>query len=94
MILKSKSAAVPPRQNVTSFLVALQHSGVSDSVTRLELAKIYHSSAGLWSDPPVLATGDLPFSVALRNLRRIDLDLGWNVGLTDSDLLMPVSAWS
>ncbi|KAI9572304.1 hypothetical protein HD554DRAFT_2297912 [Boletus coccyginus] len=86
-------SSCPSRQNITSFLAALQRSGVSDSITRLRLTQTPSPSlANLRPDVLVLATDDLWSSMALRNLRRIDLNLGWNVGLTDSGLLTLASA--
>ena len=83
----------PSRQNLTSFLAALQQSGVSDSITRLKLDQIHHIPINLRSVPPILAANDLRSGMAFRNLRRIDFNCRWNVGLTDTDLLTLVSAW-
>lgn len=83
----------PSKQNVTSFLTALQPSGIWDSITRLRLTQVHHSLTVPRSDPHDLTVDDLRPSMALRNLRRIDLNLGWNVALTDSDLLELASSW-
>ena len=82
----------PSRQNFTSFLAALQQSGVSDSITRLRLFQFQHPPENTQS-APVLAAGDLRSSMALGNLRHLILNLRWNVCLTDSDLLTLASAW-
>lgn len=88
-----KFSSCPSRENITSFLTALQPSGAGDSITTLTLTQIHRSPAILGSDPPVLTADDLRPSMALRNLRHISLDLGWNVGLTDAELLELASAW-
>ncbi|KAN0090753.1 hypothetical protein V8E55_004319, partial [Tylopilus felleus] len=80
-------------QSITSSLVALQPSGMGDSITRLRLTQTHHSITFVRPNPLVLTADDLRPIMALRNLRCIDLNLGWNVDLTDTDLLELMSAW-
>ncbi|KAF8550893.1 hypothetical protein OG21DRAFT_359777 [Imleria badia] len=74
----------PSKQNVTSFF-ALQLSGIGDSITKLRLTQIHHSLAIARLDPLDFTINNLRPSMVLRNFRRIDLNLGWNVTLTDSE---------
>ena len=66
---------------------------MGDSITRLRLTQTHHSITFVRPNPLVLTADDLRPIMALRNLRCIDLNLGWNVDLTDTDLLELMSAW-
>lgn len=83
----------PSRQSITSFFTALRPSVNCDTITRLRLTQIHHSFSVPRLVPLVLFADDLMPSTALRNLRHLDLNLGWSVGLTDRQLLDLASAW-
>ncbi|KAF8559470.1 hypothetical protein OG21DRAFT_738776 [Imleria badia] len=83
----------PSRQELSSFFAGIQTSNAGHAIERLR----FHQSPDPFSNVlhlecPNLGLEDLRPCMAF-NLRQLSLDIVWNVGLTDSDLLTLASAW-
>ena len=82
----------PSKQELSFFLVGLQTSATSHTIEVLRLGQL--------TDPPtirpealLLCLEDLQPCMAFSNLLRLDIDIAWNVGLTDGELLTLASGW-
>ena len=85
----------PSKLDVSSFLASLQTLGADHTIQRLELyhdITSYNPYIGIDSQH-VLTLEDLQPCMAFTNLRSMYLDIGWDVGLTSSDLLTLALAW-
>ena len=85
----------PSKLDVSSFLASLQTLGADHTIQRLELyheITSYNPYIGIDSQH-VLILEDLQPCMAFTNLRSMYLDIGWDVGLTSSDLLKLALAW-
>ncbi|KAF8436363.1 hypothetical protein L210DRAFT_3648133 [Boletus edulis BED1] len=84
----------PSRLQLASFWAVFQPAIVSPTIKGLKLNHFNRFSR----DSPRLETlllsfEDLQPCMAFSNLRFMDVDIGWNVGLTDGDLLTLTTAW-
>ncbi|KAF8132438.1 hypothetical protein EV363DRAFT_1476554, partial [Boletus edulis] len=84
----------PSRQDISSFLAKVQTSGLCHIVQQLSLCQEYiPGRTYAHTERPVLGFEYLqPFMVFI-HLRCINLDIEWNVNLTESELLTFVSGW-
>jgi hypothetical protein len=82
----------PSRQDVTSFLASVQTSGVSNTIQSLQFTQLPRLPSTV-RDVLRLGLEDLLPCIAFSNLRRLDLDIEWLVGLRNSELLVLASAW-
>ncbi|KAF8138825.1 hypothetical protein EV363DRAFT_1445617 [Boletus edulis] len=81
----------PSKLDFSSFLASMKTSGIAHVIKELQLNQ---GSINSIEDPkPTLSSEDLRPCTAFSNLRRIDLDLEWQVDLTESELLALASAW-
>ena len=82
----------PSRQELSSFLASVQTSDAGNTVQELLL---YQScdflGNSLRSETPLLGSKDLQPCLQFSNLRRLCLNIEWNVGLTDDGVLELVS---
>ncbi|KAF8123893.1 hypothetical protein EV363DRAFT_1227965 [Boletus edulis] len=84
----------PSRLQLSSFWANFQTATISRTIEGLQLTHSYHSSGNsLRSEVPLLSFEDLQPCTAFSNLRLVDVDIGWSVGLTDGDLLTLTMAW-
>ncbi|KAF8441591.1 hypothetical protein L210DRAFT_2081178 [Boletus edulis BED1] len=86
----------PSKQDLASFLESIQTSGIGQTIQELWLHQEYilgrtYVPSG---DRPVLGLEDLRPCMAFSHLRRIELDIEYQVDMTDSSLLTLTSAWS
>ena len=81
----------PSKQDLCSFLVGVQNSGAGHTVENLCLGQTCHTS----HSPVVLLLGpeDLGPCMAFTSLRDVQFNIGWDVSLTDNELLALASAW-
>lgn len=88
-------ASCPSRQELTSFFAGLQTSTSSAHYTikSITLDQPVTSMSDIRGQAPLLDLEDLRPCMAFSNLRCIKLNIEWNVGLTDTELLALVSAW-
>ena len=82
----------PSKSELSSFFAGVQISGAGNFLEDLRLSQ-FHLRNVPRSEALLLSLEDLRTCVGFSNLRRIRLDIGWNVGLTDNDLLKLTSAW-
>ena len=82
----------PSRQDVTSFLTSIQTSGVSNTIQSLQFIQ-RASLPSTTHDVLRLGLEDLLPCMAFSNLRRLNFDIEWLVGLKDNELLVLASAW-
>ncbi|KAF8550082.1 hypothetical protein OG21DRAFT_1514508 [Imleria badia] len=83
----------PSRQEL-SILTDIQTSGASSAIESLRLTQSLLLSRNVpRSEAPVLCFENLRPCMKFSNLRHINLAIGWNVDLTDSDLLTLTLAW-
>jgi hypothetical protein len=90
-VMKYLSASIdycPPKQSVSSFLAALQTSGVGHTIQRLTLGQRYPSPI-----LDLLGLEDLQPLMEFSNLRRITICVGCNFHLTNSEVQALISAW-
>ena len=82
----------PSKEEFPSFLACVQ---TSHTVQGLQLYQSRWApiSSSRDRDGSLLGLEDLRPCMALSNLRRINLNVKWSIGLTDCDLLTLVSAW-
>lgn len=84
----------PSKQEISSFLAGVQTSSAGNSIKRLRFTQL---SPSLWnvgrSQAHLLGLQDLRPYMAFCNIRQIELEIEWNVDLTDSGLLTLASAW-
>lgn len=85
----------PSKQDVTFFFSSVQTCGSSHTIQVLQLEQeVPWDEMIVAEDPvPVLGLEDLRSCMAFGNLQRIDLNLKWDVELTDNELLTLASAW-
>ncbi|KAF8431608.1 hypothetical protein L210DRAFT_2908794 [Boletus edulis BED1] len=84
----------PSRLQLASFWAVFQPAIVSPTIKGLKLNhfnRFSRDSPGL--ETLLLNFEDLQPCMAFSNLRFMDVDIGWNVGLTDGDLLTLTTAW-
>ncbi|KAF8436369.1 hypothetical protein L210DRAFT_987113 [Boletus edulis BED1] len=96
-VIRSFSAFIrdcPSRLQLSSFWASFQTASTGHTVEKLGLTLSYNSSNNFTrSEAPLLGFEDLQPCLAFSNLRVMDINVGWNVDLTDGDLLMLASAW-
>ncbi|KAF8547953.1 hypothetical protein OG21DRAFT_1449763 [Imleria badia] len=84
----------PSRQDLTSFFTCVQTSSADRTIKCLSLNQFSPlSDNAVRSEAPLLSLEDLRPCMALRNIRELRLNIEWNVGLTDSELLTLASTW-
>ena len=84
----------PVRSDLTSFLAGVPTSNASHTLETLQLKHSDHLfGIGLRSEARPLMFEDLQPCMVFRNLRNVELDIAWNVGLTDFQVLTLASAW-
>ncbi|KAG6371850.1 hypothetical protein JVT61DRAFT_8847 [Boletus reticuloceps] len=84
----------PSRQDFSSFLASAQTSGLCHTVQQLSLCQKYiPGRTYAHTERPVLGFEYLQSFMVFINLRCINLDVEWNVNLTESELLTFVSGW-
>ena len=84
----------PSRQELSSFLLGAPTSNIDHTIERLQLTQSIPPLSNIpRSEAPLLGLEDLRPCMAFRNLRRIELDVECNVGLTDNQVLTLASAW-
>ena len=84
----------PSKQELSSFLASVPTSNAHHTIERLQLTQWFSPLSNvLRSEAPLLDLEDLRPYMTLSNLRRIELDIEWNVDLTDSEVLMLASTW-
>jgi hypothetical protein len=85
----------PSRQELSNFLTGVPISNADHTIEILQLTQSFPPSSNviLRSESPPLGLEDLRPCMVLSNLRRMELDIGWNVDLTDSQVLTLASAW-
>jgi hypothetical protein len=84
----------PSKRELTSFLAGVPTSNVDHTIETLHLTQSFPPSNNvLRSEAPPLGLEDLRPWMAFRNLRSIQLNIEWNVNLTDTQVLMLASAW-
>ncbi|KAF8550694.1 hypothetical protein OG21DRAFT_386347 [Imleria badia] len=82
----------PSKQCLYSFFASVQASAIGHTIEELQ----FEEGLGMQDGGEVtyvLGFEDLQPCTAFSNLRRIYLDLGWDVGLSDSELLTLALAW-
>ena len=85
----------PSRQELSSFFASVQTFNAGRTIERLRLHQkpIHFSDLPQTSlEYPELCLEDLRPCTSF-NLRQLSLDIEWDIGLTDSDLLTLASAW-
>ncbi|KAF8555283.1 hypothetical protein OG21DRAFT_918015 [Imleria badia] len=82
----------PSKRDFSSFLANVQTSIIGCTIRKLELRQWSGALDGE-DGRHVLNFEDLQRCMVFRNLRCIDLNLSWEVDLTDSELLALASAW-
>ncbi|KAF8549412.1 hypothetical protein OG21DRAFT_1447879 [Imleria badia] len=84
----------PSKEDFTSFLVSVQTSVIGHNIQELGLDQAWDEDEEV-DTRLVLGLGleDLQPCTSFNNLRCINLNLEWNVNLTDSDLLALASSW-
>ncbi|KAF8439362.1 hypothetical protein L210DRAFT_984946 [Boletus edulis BED1] len=96
-VVRSFTASIrdcPSRPQLTSFWASFRAASTGHTVERLKLTLPYFFSTNFTrSEAPLLGFEDLQPCLAFSNLRLIDISVGWNVDLTDDDLLTLASAW-
>ncbi|KAF8125921.1 hypothetical protein EV363DRAFT_1349106 [Boletus edulis] len=84
----------PSRQDLSSFLASAQTSGLCHTAQQLSLCQEYiPGRTYAHTERPVLGFQYLQPFMAFIDLRGINLDIEWNVNLTESELLTFVSGW-
>ncbi|KAF8550074.1 hypothetical protein OG21DRAFT_1514495 [Imleria badia] len=84
----------PSIQELSSFLVGIWASSAGYTIERLTLYQLSPlPSNNIRSEAPLLGLEDLWQCTAFSSLRHLQLDIEWNVGLADSELLALTSAW-
>jgi hypothetical protein len=84
----------PSRQELSSFLAGVPASNAHYTIETLRLTQPFPPSSNvLRSESPLLGLEDLRPCMVLSNLRHIELNIEWNVDLTDNQVLMLASAW-
>ena len=86
----------PSRNEVSSFSASVQTSNAGHTIERLRLDQPPHLQNNLQNnvrcEALLLCLQDLRPFMAF-NLRQLKLNIGWNVDLTDNELLALASAW-
>ncbi|KAF8135734.1 hypothetical protein EV363DRAFT_1551692 [Boletus edulis] len=80
-----------PPGSVGSFFSALETACINHSITQLSF-DCGNSTTTNFRDP-ILTFDDVRPMMAFSNLHHLDLDVSWDVGLTDDDLVKLASAW-
>ena len=84
----------PSRQALSCFLAGVPTSNVGHTIETLRLTQMVPLSSNVpRPEAPPLGLEDLRPCMTLSNLRRVELDIGRNVDLTDSQVLTLASAW-
>lgn len=83
----------PSRQELSSFLAGVQTSTAGDTIEELDLSQLCHLLGNFRSEAPLLGLKDLRPCMEFSHLRDITLDIKWDVGLTDGEVLELASAW-
>ncbi|KAF8125164.1 hypothetical protein EV363DRAFT_1176649 [Boletus edulis] len=83
----------PSRQELSSFFAAVRTSNADYTIERLSLRESSSSGGIFDEESPLLSLADLRPCTAFINLHRIHIDIGWDVGLTDNDLLALALSW-
>ncbi|KAF8133023.1 hypothetical protein EV363DRAFT_1397921 [Boletus edulis] len=84
----------PSRLQLSSFWASFRTASTGHTVEKLRLILPYLSANKFTrSEAPLLGLEDLQPCLAFSNLRVMDINVGWNVDLTDGDLLTLASAW-
>lgn len=82
----------PSKRELSSFCSSVQASNTGHTIERLRLDQLPYPQNNIHSEAFSLCLEDLrPFMTF--NLRRLTLDIEWNVGLMDSELLVLAFAW-
>ncbi|KAF8555294.1 hypothetical protein OG21DRAFT_920419 [Imleria badia] len=82
----------PSKRGFSSFLVSVQTSAIGHTIQGLVFFQLL-CVQDREDATRVLGFEDLQPCMAFSNLRRLDLDLTWDVDLTDSELLTLASGW-
>ena len=84
----------PSRPELSSFLAALETSNAGHAIESLTLDQPFPMmTTERGPEPVVLNFEDLRPCVAFHHLRRLKLNITWNVSLRDNDVLTLASAW-
>ena len=81
----------PSRPHLSFLLTSVQASGAGDTIQVLRL--LHNWSPVARSQGLLLGLDDLRPCMKFTNLRHINIDIGWDVGLSDRDVLSLASAW-
>ncbi|KAF8134933.1 hypothetical protein EV363DRAFT_1256796, partial [Boletus edulis] len=96
-VVRSFTASIcdcPSRLQFSSFWASFRTASTGHTVERLKLTHSYDSSPNFTrSESPLLGFEDFQPCLAFSNLQLMDINVRWNVDLTDSDLLMLALAW-
>lgn len=85
----------PSRRELVSLFAGVQTSNTSGTIKHLALNQSSSLRISVFhSEPLLLCFEDLLPCMTLGNLSCLTLDIGWNVGLTETNLLQLASAWS
>ncbi|KAF8441755.1 hypothetical protein L210DRAFT_3760254 [Boletus edulis BED1] len=81
----------PSKQELPSILAAVQTSNANQTINDLRFNQL--SCNSVRSEAYLLCLADLQPWMSFGDLRHIYLNVEWNVGLTDNDILILASAW-
>ncbi|KAF8555301.1 hypothetical protein OG21DRAFT_1602966 [Imleria badia] len=82
----------PSKQAFSSFLSSIQTSGLG-TIQELVLLLDYEDVENAEDATPVLGLEDLQPCMTFSNLRYLDININWNMDLTDSGVLALALAW-
>ena len=86
----------PPKQDLVSFMASIQIAGMCHTVQKFNLEQVHDAPDTIpprEPDAPLLDLDDLRPCMAFHSLRRMNLDLQWDVDLSDDGMLTLASAW-
>ena len=86
----------PSKQDLALFMASIHMVGMDPTIQEFSLNQMLNEPEETWlrdSDTPTLDLDDLWSCMAFHRLRHMHIDLGWDVNLSDDDLLMLGSAW-
>lgn len=82
----------PSKQEFSSFMIGVQVSSASNTVEKFGLIQSSNAPRSN-SEAPLLGLKDLRLCMEFSNLRFLHLNIEYNVGLTESEVLELASAW-
>ena len=81
----------PSKQDLTLFMANIQAVGMDQTIQEFDLNQVLYDNAE--SRVPLLDLDDLWSCMTFHHLRHMNLDLEWDVNLSDDELLVLGSAW-